>query len=712
MAEPAKLPATVDFEASTPTPKPKAADHAPLVNALNDFLKQYAPPPSHVTRDVLNGRYRIDRTNPLPEFDTKTARAFAATDLMHSDKKLFALVCRQGTVQRHYALQALKGIEHPNLLTLCAAGPLALSQPEEERFVIFYLRPAGRKLSELRASTKGPISDTFITKNILGPIILAIGRLAELGIAHGGIRPDNIFFGDTPVLGDCLSEPCGFSQPYYFEPLDRMQTPPYAKGEGSVTQDYYALATLTLYMLYGQDHLASFSQEVLIRRVLREGAYAALLRNKEPPELFSDLLRGLLSGNINDRWNFRNLKQWIDGKRSNIMLPAAPAEALRPFEFAGTEANSRRELAYLFCQHWPLVTELMQTDRLMQWVLTSLRNKDLAETLKRIRANIVDTKKNNDIQISEQLLRLALLLDPFGPIRINTLCFHLDGLDSLCAELSANKAQADLRLLTKFIEHSMWSYWQEHQNTGPDYVMPISINNILLKLDRLRLFIRNTGYGFGTERMLYEFNPEMPCQSPLLANQYINTLPALLKQLDRLAPSLSRDQDPIDPHIAAFIANRLGILHEIKLPELIPHPSLATDRAILALRLISMAQDRCGDLALPGLSQWLAIRVLPSLDILRSKTLQERVKALLVERAKTGYTQYMAQVVIHSNYAIADVSGLGRAIQTYHHNIERMAFYRSEGTIDRYSTLLGYGMAKFLAYSAFILVLYMTWSFK
>ncbi len=59
-----------------------------------------------------------------------------------------------------------------------------------------------------------------------------------------------------------------------------------------------------------------------------------------------------------------------------------------------------------------------------------------------------------------------------------------------------------------------------------------------MKLERLRSIIRNAGLGFGIERMLYDLNPDMPCQSPLFAQWHVATLPALLKQLDRLAPAL------------------------------------------------------------------------------------------------------------------------------------------------------------------------------
>jgi len=687
------------------------ADDQPLAAALIDYLQRYTPP-EPPTKDVVAGRYRVDTASPLSDYNTKTATAYSAVDLMDGSKSLFALVCQHGTVQRQRALQMLRSIEHPHLLTLCAADVVHLTQLDEQRFVLIYIRPPGQKLSTLLASTSGALNESFISKNILGPIISAIGQMAELGIPHGSIRPDNIYYKDYPVLGDCISEPCGYSQPFYFESIERLQTSPAGQGEGNISQDYYALAILTLYMLYGPNHFNGLSEEMLTRRILHEGAYNTLLRNREPPEAFNDLLRGLLSGNINERWNFRNLKQWIDGKRSNIMLPTLPSESLRPFEFAGTQCSTKKELAHVLYKNWPLMQEMMHTDQLIQWVTVSLRNKELAETLKRIKRVVIETSVKNEIQISEQLMRMLLLFDPAGPIRINNLCFNLDGIHSLYVELYNNKAINELKLLNKFIEHSMSNHWMDMQSYSQDSAMPESINATNLKLDRLRLFIRNTGPGFGNERTIYELNPEMPCLSPLFYKRHADNVLAVLTYLDRMASRLFKEQDPLDPHIAAFIANRLGVLHDIKLHELIPHPSLATDSSMLALKLISMAQSKCGDVQFPGLCHWLALRILPRLNIIKSKSLRSRLKALMVERAKTGYTQLMAELVLHSNYPTIDLSGFGRASQTYRHNIEMMAHYRKEEVIESHSVRLGHMVATFFAYLVFILAIYKSWGMK
>jgi hypothetical protein len=195
----------------------------------------------------------------------------------------------------------------------------------------------------------------------------------------------------------------------------------------------------------------------------------------------------------------------------------------------------------------------------------------------------------------------------------------------------------------------------------------------------------------------------------LLASVYANSLPSLLSHLDRLAPRLAKDADPIDAHIAAFIANRLGILHDIKLPELIPHPSLATHKGMMSLHLIATAQSRCGNLKLPGLCLLLAGKIMPALDIIKSRTLRSRLIEELQSRTQSGYTQLMAEAFIHSNYAVADVTGLVRASQTYHQNNHTIAYFKKEEVIEYKSSRLGFAIAKCLAYLLFAIVLYRSW---
>ncbi|MDX1975831.1 MAG: hypothetical protein SFT92_09195 [Rickettsiales bacterium] len=676
-----------------------------FIEQINERIRNYKPASSTHSIDTLDGRYKIELSERLLEFDTRFAQAFSVTDQLADQRSLYALVCSPGSMIRHDLIPKLKNIDHPHLLKLVSSGTVTLSQPSEERFVILYERPKARKLSVLLDNTKGELSSAFLCKHIIAPITSAIAQLSEIGITHGFIHPNNIYYGDMPVLGDFITEPCGYSQTYYFETLERMQAAPAGKGEATSATDYYALGVLMLYILLGKEHFSTMSRETLSNVILKAGVYNALIRNRDIPEFFFDFFRGVLGQTSSDRWGEKHIKTWLTGKRYNVFLPPAPAEALRPYDIGDLQISSRRELANVLYENWDLIPELVKDGHLSHWVSISLRNKELFDNVNRLSQTILDVSVKNEMQLNEQKMYLILAFDPNGPIRIADLSFHLDGIGSLCAELYTQKADKSLAILTKFIEFNMANYWHE-LHRGKDYVMPESLRLTLMRIDKIRTFIRNTGYGFGIERMLYELNPTMPCQSPLLAGYYVNSLPALLSALDQLSHHISRTHDPIDRHIAAFIASKLNIQHEMRMLELEDISAIATNTAVIALKFIAMAQNRAGNQKYPGLANWLALRTFPALDHIKSRSLRTKIKSMLPDIGNLGYSQRLSDVIISSGYAAIDTGGFQQAKATYKQNAKNIISYRTQEHINHHSGILANVISQSISYATLLAILW------
>src|ERR1700749_809651 len=97
----------VQLEASPEESKNDTQANAKLL----DFLRRYAPSAERKP-DILQDRYQIDLATPLPEFDSQTSQAFAASDSQEPSRMLFATICKPGTVQRHRVIQALRQVNH------------------------------------------------------------------------------------------------------------------------------------------------------------------------------------------------------------------------------------------------------------------------------------------------------------------------------------------------------------------------------------------------------------------------------------------------------------------------------------------------------------------------------------------------------------------------------------------------------------------------
>lgn len=675
-----------------------AALDTEATNKLFTFLRSYEPAGNEFSTDMLAERYRIDLSNPLMQLDTKLCKAYAASDNIETDRQLYALICPKNRTFRSKAVTKLKSSSTPHMVQLVAAGIVSLSQPSEQRYVVIFDRPNGVKLSDYISKNPNQLTNEFICERIIVPLAATIHHMQSMDIAHGCINPDNIYLNQFAMLGPCVTEPCGYSQPFQYETLERMQSNPAGKGEGSSVQDYHALAVTVLFILFGQSPFERYpNAKTMARAILREGAYNALTQMRSMSEMFYDLFRGVFSHNPEDRWDYANLRSWLDGKRYHALSPPVPSEASRPFEFMGTEANTRRELTHLLAHDWDNINDILLNNKLSQWVAASLRNKELADSIIRIARTIGELGSKNEAQMNDQLTRVLMIMDPSGPIRVRQLAFHVDGLETLYADLYASKSQQDLQLLIHTVEYNTISEWIEVHRKKPDYSMPATINNAVLRQDRSRPYIRIAGLGFGPERLLYDLNPDLPCQSPLLSSAYICTLHDLLKNLDEQAPNLAKDQDPIDVHIAAFIASKIGLQHEINIRELSSIPSLGQNRTILALHLLSAAQART-ELRLPGLTHWLALRIFPILEPIHSRTIRRDIKSQIMDKVATGHVQRLAQLVINGNFISTNQSGFNQAVAAYQLNEAKIHNYKRSTTVDQQREMLGYSMAKLCSY--------------
>lgn len=684
-------------------PKPDPKIEQSLAKTA-EFLREYAAPASETKPNTLNDQYQVDPASPLPQFNVNGARAFAATDLQ-DNKSIYALVCEPGTLQRHTTINQLLGVRHPHICSLVAAGIVQLSQPAEERFVVFYERVKGVKLSTMLAQTRGKIPPNIIIDRIIEPIVQAIVALLDAGVTHGSINPEHIYYDTHAILGPCVIEPCGYSQPFYYEIVERMQAHPAGKGNYYEGTDFYALAVLVLEMIGGKQPLERMTPTNLARAILRQGPFMALTNGRDVPEEFFDFLWGMLGSGINQRWNYRYLKPWLDGKHYNIIPSPPPTEGSKPYECFGTTGHSRREIAHLMRMQWDKVKETLGESSLTQWLLMTLRQKELSELVARHVKTIVETSARNEQLRNEHIMRLILILDEIGPLQYLKIALHPDSIPSLVAELYIKNAQEDLAMLVKFIELNLISAWVEIQH-AKEIEIPEPMSQYLTKLERSRGLLRNQGLGFGIERLVYDLNPNLPCLSPLCRGRHITSLTELLRHLDKIAPGFAGNQDPIDVHIAAFMASKLAITTDIKLYDLSAKPEIASNKALIALKLFAVAQHRSGNIDLSGLTHWVVQRAIPSVQLLNSQTVRSRTLQMMLDKALEGRTQLLSDLLLDGEIINVDQNGYQKAVTNYQRNAERIEAYKKGSNLDYDSAHLGYIIAKIFAYMAFLMSIY------
>ena len=69
-----------------------------------------------------------------------------------------------------------------------------------------------------------PMSSEMLVETVVRPIATGLTEMFHRNQTHRGIRPDNIFYGDSTrtrvVLGQSVTAPAGYYQPPMFEPIE------------------------------------------------------------------------------------------------------------------------------------------------------------------------------------------------------------------------------------------------------------------------------------------------------------------------------------------------------------------------------------------------------------------------------------------------------------------------------------------------------------
>lgn len=661
---------------------------------LDALMESYEPKSRLDTLplDMVGEYYRIDVHSPLPHLDTTSAKAYAAHHIHHPDIAVYALICDSKSPARGDALEALKGMKHAQGVMLLEHATSRISYLNENRQALICTRPKGQRLSErLREGVR--FNEHQVIDLVLRPIVDILLLMNERQISHGRINPDNIFIDERITLGECLSEVPGVSQPYLYEPIERSLCDTFSKGSPSDRTDAYALAMLAYELLYGLEPLRKATQDEYNRLMIEKGTFHVLSLNREFNEQFTDFFRGTLVENKQERWGLEQVRNWLGGKRYNLIHPSLPSEASRPITINERPYYSRRSLAFGISRHWMQMAKDLRTAKLDRWLETSIHASDCADKVSKVIRNCGGESTRNERHNNEMNAKLIIAMDPNGPIRMKDIAFNVDGTGaSLCHYLLHNR-QAELNQLIDAIEFDLPGFWSDMSSLPK---LP-STTNTLWRMGQIRSQIRLTTIGYGIERALYDLNQGLPCQSALLLPYHLTTADGVLHALDTLAKT-HHGNSLLDRHVAAFLASRIEMAKEISFENLSRLPKLKNHPELMAIRILSLAQEKVGRPRLVGLSTWAAMRLDALIDNIHNRGLRKKLKGNLKKAAATGLVSYVLAVLVDNVYTRDDYNGFTKASAIYQINLQRIDGLQNPKALSHMAHELGGRFATFVAY--------------
>lgn len=601
------------------------ADAAGDATTAEEAVKPAGPP------GVLRDRFLIRSNQPIRELSTPNAEAFVAEDKRDGNRALYALICRPELPPRVNTMRAIKGVATPGLVHLVEWGPMTWPPLGRQCMTVIYERPVGGRIMENLRAPLRRIDEYDITRKLIEPMAVAIKEMSQRGVTHRSIRPTNLFFmdqaGERLALGDCVSGPPAFTQPLVFEPVESGMSHPTARGSGTFADDLYSLGVTILFALLGRNPVAHLDDATILKYKIQQGSYGTLVGEERLPLPMIEVLKGLLCDDPDQRWDSESLDLWLQGRRLSPLTARMEKRAARGFPFQGEEYFNCRELAVAMAKAWDAAIPPVLEGKLELWIRRAVEDAEKAQVV----ADVVHLAMGGgDKKVAADLMlcKVLIILDPTAPIRYKGFSAMPDGFGTAFAAVVGQRE--DPRLLVEMILREVPKLWFEARKT----YMP---DNSLMEgnFRELKGYLAQTGIGFGLERCLYEMNDSLPCQSPLLGEEYVVELKDLLPALNAASGKRTDPkQIPIDRHVAAFMGARARSDIDRNLLQLNDGDS---GKALMAmLNLFAVFQYRLGPESMPGLASWVGGLVGPIVHAFHSREKRRELEKEIPRLVRRG----------------------------------------------------------------------------
>jgi hypothetical protein len=603
---------------------------------------------------VLEDRYILHPDRPAPEHSTPQTPAFQAEDPMSPGEPRVVLVCDIDPLPRIEVLDKLKGLARPGLTQIAAFGPVDWPGANGQRLAIVIHPAQGGRLVPPGVATIPPMSSEMLIETVIRPIVTGLTEMFHRNQTHRGIRTDNIYFSDATqtrvVLGQSVTAPAGYYQPVAFETIECAMADPDGKGTGTRVEDLFALGVVILALSTGKIPGVGVDPEDLIARRIEKGSIEAYVDPRTIPRDLIDGIRGLMAEDPRERWSLEHFKNWLDGNRVPPPRMGATVRSHAGFDFAGKKWWTAPSLAMALCRRPDAGMKALQNGSVLDWMKRSLPDNTPTDALAAVMAEYEVSGGG-----SEQLLlaKASIAMDPSAPIRYAGISVRLDGIGPALA-CSWRKPGA-MQVIGDLLKANLPSYWLNSQ--------PKHINRgvgVTAHLEKLGRWVGDSSPGSGMERILYDLNPNLPCQSPITAGRWVSDPSELLPAIDASAAAGGLSRQPIDRHIAAFLAARshadttqlLGLMQPQKVDE---HSAIGT------LRLLAELQTSFKSKPLPGLGVYCAELLKPVVETFHHRKRRGKLSEAVMAVAKSGNLSALLKLADDPDFKRLDRRGFDKA---------------------------------------------------
>jgi len=580
----------------------------------------------------LNNRYDIYPGNPLPEFNSPSARAFKVEDRMQPQLKLFGLICIPGLPIRLSEIEKISGKVLPGNLNLISFGNINWPILKQKCLVLIFKSPLGQRIDKFFQSKQTQNIKKIDAINLIAKTgITSLFSLRERQLTNRSIRPDNIFFADADreeiVFGEFVTSPPGFDQPIVYETIERSMAGEGGRGQGTLDDDIYALGATLAFLLQNQFPFRGKSNEQIIFSKITLNSYQALVGKKLLTRDLSGVIRGMLQDDVIERWGFKELDTWLRNQPVKLSKNVVPKKSRRAFRFGEVDHRNLKTLAYSMSTRRESALEVIKDGSIENWIAENFKDEELINPIAVAKENFADFAETTPHADELLLSRVLMLIDPKAPITYKDISYMPDGFGSAMATEMLRGGNAEI--YTESIINGIPDIWY----TTSDGTNPYQYTEIEF-YSKMIGYLQKAGPGFGIERCLYESNTGFACQSPIIVKENIFSIDFLLQSLNAAEKRVDTKNSPIDRHIAAFIAARSKADMDEPLSKLGDLDD--TIKTLSMLKLLVDLQKTMNTGTLLGLAKWVGGLMGPVIKLYHSRAKRKEVEAAVPKIVRSG----------------------------------------------------------------------------
>ncbi len=595
---------------------------------------------------LVKERFEIDFNSPLPQFDTNGAIAFKAQDKTSPQRELFALICNNDYPPRLSILSYLKSIEHPSLLKLVDYGVVDFPKTKTQNMALIYNQPKGPKVSDFHPENAFTKADFDKFKSNLLSLISATETLKQYNITHRAIRPDNLFYNDSScreiVIGDCAASFPSLYQPNEYETIENLLALPQGRGNGNPPDDIYAIGVTMLSIVLQKNIQQDLSTPELLRIKLKKGSYQALTNGEKIPSQYVTCLKGMLLDAEESRWSYIQINNFLEGKGGTINETSE--RSVRSLTINGEKLYSAKTIAIALLSTPDEALEIIRNGKLLDWIKNGMGNEKLHTKIAKL---IQQHTENHDINFN-LISQICILLDHTLPIKMGNIYLFPDGLPkAIFYHLKNGLSLTDFYSLLS--EDLIKSWYQEQ----PTLRAPSNSNEF-------KIYINRKDFGYGIDRIMYDFDEDLPCTSSLTNGDFINTPSRLIRSLNKNYPQF-KDRIPYDKNIIAYLRCKMGPKIDGILTDLNSKQENMQNSAII--RLYANIQNKHGPVHVYNLTQWLLNIAKTIIWTYHNLKYQKYLEHELIKTSKSGKIIDLYEVLENENARQKDKTEYTKALK-------------------------------------------------